>query len=60
LPTVVTGGGFLRHSGSAAQKAEHAPAIIDGSETLAFAQLEKNSRYDLYDVTTYARKRGGG
>jgi len=56
----VTGGGFLRHSGSAAQKAEHAPAIIDGSETLAFAQLEKNSRYDLYDVTTYARKRGGG
>src|SRR5438045_9596484 len=45
LPTVVLGGGFLRRGGSAAQKAAHLPAIIDGSQTLAFAQLEKNSRY---------------
>ncbi|MDF0582025.1 pimeloyl-CoA dehydrogenase small subunit [Bradyrhizobium yuanmingense] len=60
LPTVVIGGGFLRHGGSAAQRAEHVPAIIDGSKTLAFAQLERNSRYDLYDVTTSARKSEGG
>jgi alkylation response protein AidB-like acyl-CoA dehydrogenase len=55
LATVVIGGAFLRHGGSAAQKAAHIPGIIDGSRTLAFAQLEKNSRYDLNDVTTSAK-----
>jgi pimeloyl-CoA dehydrogenase small subunit len=60
LATVVLGGGFLRHGGSAEQKAAHIPSIIDGSKTLAFAQLEKNSRYDLADVTTTARKKGAG
>lgn len=58
LATVVIGGGFLRHGGSAEQKAAHIPGIIDGSKTLAFAQLEKNSRYDLFDVTTTAKKKG--
>jgi pimeloyl-CoA dehydrogenase small subunit len=58
LATVVIGGGFLRHGGSAAQKEAHIPAIIDGSKTLAFAQLEKNSRYDLHDITTSAKKKG--
>ncbi|MCF2525235.1 pimeloyl-CoA dehydrogenase small subunit [Bradyrhizobium sp. G127] len=60
LSTVILGGGFLRHGGSAAQKAAHVPSIIDGSKTLAFAQLEKNSRYNLADVTTTAKKKGGG
>src|SRR6204780_2875515 len=60
LATVVIGGGFLRHGGSAAQKAEHIPGIIDGSQTFAFAQLEKNSRYDLSDVSTSAKKKGAG
>ncbi|MGY3605266.1 MULTISPECIES: pimeloyl-CoA dehydrogenase small subunit [unclassified Bradyrhizobium] len=60
LATVVIGGGFLRHGGSAEQKAAHIPGIIDGSKTLAFAQLEKNSRYDLFDVTTTAKKKGAG
>ena len=60
LATVVLGGGFLRHGGSAEQKAAHIPSIIDGSKTLAFAQLEKNSRYDLADVTTTAKKKGAG
>ena len=36
------------------------PGIIDGSKTLAFAQLEKNSRYDLHDVSTTAKKKGAG
>src|SRR6476661_7509326 len=58
LATVVIGGGFLRHGGSDAQKAAHVPGIIDGSKTLAFAQLEKNSRYDLHDVATTAKKKG--
>jgi pimeloyl-CoA dehydrogenase small subunit len=58
LATVVIGGGFLRHGGSDAQKAAHVPGIIDGSKTFAFAQLEKNSRYDLHDVATSAKKKG--
>ncbi|MGJ5080787.1 pimeloyl-CoA dehydrogenase small subunit [Bradyrhizobium sp. HKCCYLS3013] len=60
LATVVLAGGFLRHGGSAAQKAAHLPGIIDGSKTFAFAQLEKQSRYDLFDVATSAKKKGDG
>ena len=60
LPTVVIAGGFLRHGGSAAQKSAHIPAIIEGGKTFAFAQLEKNSRYDLGDVATSAKKKGNG
>jgi pimeloyl-CoA dehydrogenase small subunit len=58
--TVVLGGGFLRHGGSEAQRQAHVPSIVDGSKTFAFAQLEKNSRYDLADVTTTAKKKGSG
>jgi pimeloyl-CoA dehydrogenase small subunit len=58
LATVVLGGGFLRRGGSAQQKAAHIPGIIDGSKTFGFAQLEKNSRYDLNDVSTSAKKKG--
>jgi pimeloyl-CoA dehydrogenase small subunit len=60
LATVVIGGGILRRGGSAEQKAAHIPGIIDGSKTFAFAQLEKNSRYDLSDVSTSAKKKGAG
>ena len=58
LATVVLGGGFLRRGGSAAQKEAHLPGIIDGSKTLAFAQLEKNSRYDLADVAHHRQEKG--
>src|ERR1700760_2082688 len=58
LATVVLAGGFLRRGGSAEQKAAYIPGIIDGSKTFAFAQLEKNSRYDLADVSTSAKKKG--
>lgn len=60
LATVVLGGGFLRRGGSAAQKAAHLPSLIGGSRTMAFAQLEKNSRYDLGDVATTAKRSGSG
>ena len=60
LATVVLGGGFLRHGGSDAQRQALIPSIIDGSKTLSFAQLEKNSRYDLGDVSTTAKKKGSG
>src|ERR1700737_3744620 len=60
LAPVVIGGSFLRRGGSAEQKAAHIPGIIDGSKTFAFAQLEKNSRYDLGDVSATAKKKGDG
>jgi pimeloyl-CoA dehydrogenase small subunit len=60
LATVVIAGGFLRHGGSAEQKAAYIPGIIDGTKSFAFAQLEKNSRYDLHDVVTSAKKKGSG
>ena len=58
LATVVLGGGFLRNGANSAQKAELIPQIADGSLTLAFAQTERHSRYDLADVTTTARQDG--
>src|SRR5260370_4771046 len=60
LATVVIGGGFLRRGGSAEQKAKYIPGIIDGSKTFGFAQLEKNSGYDLQDVSATAKKKGAG
>ncbi|MFH5924720.1 acyl-CoA dehydrogenase family protein [Roseomonas xinghualingensis] len=58
LPTVVLGGGFLRLGGTEAQRQEFIPQIVDGSLTMAFAQLEKQSRYDLHDVATTAKRDG--
>jgi pimeloyl-CoA dehydrogenase small subunit len=59
LDTVVLGGGFLRRA-SAEQRAAHQPGIIDGSKTMAFAQVERDSRYDLGDIKTSAKKSGSG
>jgi pimeloyl-CoA dehydrogenase small subunit len=60
LATVVLGGGFLRHGGSAEQCAALVPKIADGSLTLAFAHTERQSRYDLYDIETRAVRDGIG
>jgi pimeloyl-CoA dehydrogenase small subunit len=58
LATVVLGGGFLRHGGSAQQCADLVPKIADGSLTLAFAHTERHSRYDLHDIETGAVRDG--
>lgn len=60
LATVVLGGGFLRLGGSAAQRAALVPRVAEGALTMAFAQLEPRSRYDLHDVSTTARAEDGG
>src|SRR5262252_6440902 len=60
LATVVLGGGFLRHAGNPEQCAALVPKIIDGSLTLAFAQTERHSRYDLADISTTAVRDGTG
>jgi pimeloyl-CoA dehydrogenase small subunit len=58
--TVVLGGGFLRHGASDALCADLVPKITDGSLTLAFAQTERHSRWNLADVSTTARRDGAG
>ena len=60
LQTVIIGGGFLRHGGSAAQKEENLPALIGGERIYAFAYSEPKSRFDLNDVSTTAKKDGKG
>ncbi len=60
LATVALAGGALRLGGSAAQKSALLPKVADGSLTLAFAHTEPQSRYNLADVATTARKDGAG
>lgn len=60
LATIVLGGGVLRHAGNPEQKAELVPQIVAGELTLALAQVERGSRYDLHHVETAARKDGDG
>jgi pimeloyl-CoA dehydrogenase small subunit len=60
LASIVMGGGTLRHGGSEAQKAEILPQVTAGDITLAMAQVERGSRYDLFDVSTTAKKDGEG
>jgi pimeloyl-CoA dehydrogenase small subunit len=58
--TIVLGGGFLRHGGNPELCADLVPKIADGSLTLAFAQTERHSRWNLADVSTTARRDGAG
>jgi len=60
LATVVLGGGLLRHGGSKDQRAAILPKVADGSLLLAFAHTERQSRYDLADVATTAKRDGEG
>ncbi|MBV9756253.1 MAG: acyl-CoA dehydrogenase family protein [Alphaproteobacteria bacterium] len=58
LATVILGGSLLRHAGDAAQQAKLLPAVAAGKLLLAFAQTERQARYDLADVATAARRDG--
>lgn len=58
--TVVLAGGVLRLAASDAQKAQIIPAIAQGRTKLAFAYAEPQSRYDLFDVQTQAKRDGDG
>jgi pimeloyl-CoA dehydrogenase small subunit len=57
--TVILGGGLLRRVGSAKLRGALVPQIAAGKLKLAFAHLERHSRYDLSDVVTTAHRRGG-
>jgi pimeloyl-CoA dehydrogenase small subunit len=56
--TVILGGGLLRRAASASTLGALAPKVAAGKLKLAFAHVERHSRYDLADVTTTARKEG--
>jgi len=58
LATVVLAGGVLRRAGSAAQRGALIPKIAGGELILALAHNEPQSRYDLFDVATTARRDG--
>ncbi|WP_302057780.1 acyl-CoA dehydrogenase family protein [Paraburkholderia sp. CNPSo 3272] len=58
LATVVLGGSFVRLGGNAAQCAAILPQIAQGELLMAFAHSEAQSRYDLADVATTARREG--
>ena len=60
LATVVLGGGLLRHGGREEQCAAVLPKVAEGRLLLAFAHSERQSRYDLFDVATKARREGSG
>jgi pimeloyl-CoA dehydrogenase small subunit len=60
LATVVLGGGFLRLGGTKAQRERYISRIAEGSLRLAFAQMERQARYDLHDIATTARRDGDG
>lgn len=60
LPTVVLVGTALRTAGSAEQRTEILPGIIDGSTIATFAHEETQSHFDHANVVTKAQQEGEG
>src|SRR5258708_28975598 len=60
LPTVGLGGGPIAAAGSQAQKDTLLAPMIEGKKQFAFAWLERQSRYNLADVSLKAVKEGNG
>jgi pimeloyl-CoA dehydrogenase small subunit len=57
--TVVLGGGLLRRAAPSALQADLLPKVASGDLLLAFAHVERQSRYELHNVATIARQEGG-
>ena len=60
FPSVVLGGSLVAMAGSAAQRRAVLPPLAAGEMKLAFAWIEAQSGYDLFDVATTAESRDGG
>jgi alkylation response protein AidB-like acyl-CoA dehydrogenase len=60
LPTAVIGGGLLARAGSQAQKDSLLAPMMEGKKQFALAWLERQSRYNLADVSLKAEKSGSG
>ena len=59
IPTVVCGGGFLKHAQTSVRE-ELIPKVIAGELQLAFAYAEASGRYNLCDLETTAKSQGDG
>ena len=60
FPSVVLGGNLVAMAGSEAQKQAILPALVAGELKLAFAWIEAQAGYDLFDVGTTAQRRDRG
>jgi pimeloyl-CoA dehydrogenase small subunit len=60
LASVVLSGTALRLAGNKAQQTALLPQIAEGKLVVAFAHGERQARYDLSDVLTNAKPKGGG
>lgn len=60
LATIVLAGGFLRHGGSAVQKARWLPGLMAGEVLGAFAHIEPQAGFNPADVATTAWPDGRG
>jgi pimeloyl-CoA dehydrogenase small subunit len=60
LASVVLSGTALRLAGNKAQQSALLPQIAEGKLVVAFAHGERQARYDLSDVLTNAKPKGGG
>ena len=58
VPTTILGGGLISALGSAEQRAEFIPQIMEGGLQLACAYGEASSRYNLASVATTAKVKG--
>ena len=58
LANVVLAGGVIKRAGSASQKADLLPGIIDGSTQSALAFAEPQGRFNIADIATSAEKKG--
>jgi len=58
IANVVLGGGAIQSGGSEELKKEMLPGLIEGSKQMTLAYAEQQSRFDLEDVATSARKEG--
>ena len=56
VASVLLGGMLVRDAGDAATQADILPRVASGDLLLAFAHLERQSRYDCSDVATTARR----
>ena len=60
LPSVVLGGNLVTMAGSEEQKRTILPALSRGDRKLAFAWVEAQAGFDLFDLETTAERRNGG
>lgn len=58
--TAVMGGNLILQGGNDEQKTALLPDMAEGKLMLSFGYAERQSRYDLFDVETAAKKSGSG